>query len=96
MKDPSGKPLNIIRRIAVGDYETFGMHLLQDENGLEVKLIEKDNTNKGAESITHDILQKWLTCGHSPRTYQHLIECLKLSEMCALADLIIGKGIFLY
>ena len=28
---------------------------------LTVALIEKDNINKGAESITEAILQKWLT-----------------------------------
>ena len=43
------------------DYTTFGMCLLQDENGEEVALIEKDHISKGAENITQAILQKWLT-----------------------------------
>ena len=66
----------------------FGMFLLQDKNGLTVALIEKDNINKGAESITEAILQKWLTNDAPTCTYQHLIECLRQSELSALAELI--------
>ena len=52
------------------------MYLLQDENGEEVDLIEKNHIIKGAESVTQTILQKWLTSDAPTRTYQHLIECL--------------------
>ena len=89
MRGADGKPLKIIQTIAAGDYMTFGMYLLQDENGVEVELIEKNNKDKGAERVTQSILQKWLTSGAAPtRTYQHLIECLEQSELGALADLI--------
>ena len=90
LKTRDGKPLKIIQTIAAGDYETFGMFLLQDENGAAVKVIKKGNIHDGAESVTQAILQHWLvTSGDSStRTYQHLIECLRDSELGALADLI--------
>ena len=67
----------------------FGMLLLQDENGAAVKILKKDNIHDGAESITLAILQHWLeTSDSSTRTYQHLIECLRQSELGTLADLI--------
>ena len=97
MRGTDGKPLKIIQTIAAGDYMTFGMYLLQDRNGVEVELIEKNNIHKGAEGVTQSILQKWLKSGAaSTHTYQHLIECLEQSELGALADLItsttMGKG----
>ena len=87
LKTRDDKPLKIIQTIAAGDYETFGMFLLQDENGAAVKVIKKDHD--GAESVTQAILQHWLvTSDSSTRTYQHLIECLRDSELEALAELI--------
>ena len=87
MKRADGKPLKIIDKVSGGDYMTFGMCLLQDENGEQVGLIERDQINKGAEAVTRTIIQKWLTSGAAPtRTYQHLIECLRLSELGALAE----------
>ena len=88
MKGADEKPLKIVQKIAAHDYTTFGMCLLQDENGEEVALIEKDHLSKGAESVTQAILQKWLTSDAPTCTYQHLIECLKQSELGALAELI--------
>ena len=89
MKGADGKPLNIVKKIAAHDYTTFGMYLLQDENGEEVDLIEKDHISKGAESVTKEILKKWLTSDAPTRTYQHLIECLRQSELGALAEQLI-------
>ena len=86
MKGADGKPLKIVQKIAAHDYATFGMYLLQDENGEEVDLIEKDHISKGAESVTKEILKKWLTSDAPTRTYQHLIECLRQSELGALAE----------
>ena len=43
MKGADGKPLKIVQKIAAHDYTTFGMCLLQDENGEEVDIIEKDH-----------------------------------------------------
>ena len=46
MKGADGKPLKIVQKIAAHDYTTFGMCLLQDENGEEVDIIEKDHKLK--------------------------------------------------
>ena len=89
MKGADGKPLKIVQTIAAHDYTTFGMCLLQDENGEDVALIEKDHIIRGAASVTEAILQKWLTSGAPTRTYQHLIECLRQSELGALAEQLI-------
>ena len=87
MKSADGKPLKMIQKIAAGDYTTFGMLLLQDDNGQEVTVIKRDHIHDGTESVTQAILIKWLTSGAaSTRTYQHLIECLRQSELGALAD----------
>ena len=86
MKGADGKPLKIVKKIAANDYTTFGMCLLQDENGEEVDIIEKDH--KGAERVTKEILKKWLKSDAPTRTYQHLIGCLRQSELGALAELI--------
>ena len=86
MKGADSKPLKIIETVAAGDYVTFGMCLLQDENGEQVGLIERDQINKGTEAVTRTIIQKWLTSGAPTRTYQHLIECLRLSELGTLAE----------
>ena len=92
MKGADGKPLKIVQTIAAHDYTTFGMCLLQDENGEEVDLIEK-NHGRRAEYVTRAIIQKWLTNGdESTRTYQHLIECLRQSELGALADQLIAAN----
>ena len=93
MKGTDDRPLKIIETVAAGKYVMFGMRLLQDENGEQVELIERDQINrgKGAEAVTRTIIQKWLTSGAAPtRTYQHLIECLRQSELGALAEKIAG------
>ena len=92
MKGADSKPLKIVHTIAAHDYTTFGMCLLQDENGEEIALLKKNHIHEGAESVTQAILQKWLTSDAPNRTYQHLIECLRQSELGALAELI-GKTI---
>ena len=91
MKGADGKPLNLIQKIAAGDYTTFGMLLLQDDNGEEVTVIKRDHIHDGAVSVTQAILVKWLTSGAAPtRTYQHLIECIRQSELGTLADNVIA------
>ena len=89
MKGADGKPLKIVQKIAAHDYTTFGMCLLQDENGEEVTLLKRNHIHSGAESITEAFLQKWLTSDAPTRTYQHLIECLRESELGALAEQLI-------
>ena len=87
MKGADGKPLNIVQKIAAGDYMTFGMCLLQDENGHEVELIKRNYKQDGVESVVQAVLIKWLTSGAAPtHTYQHLIECLRQSELGTLAE----------
>ena len=86
MKGADSKPLKIIETVAAGDYVTFGMCLLQDQNGEKVGLIERDQISKGTEVVTRTVLQKWLTSGATTHTYHHLIECLEQSELGALAE----------
>ena len=83
MEAPDG--LNVVQKIAAGDYTTFGMHLLHDENGGKVELIKRDHRHDSTEGITDAILRKWLTDGPS-RTYEHLIACLRKCKLGALAD----------
>ena len=85
MKGVDGSHLKIIQKIAAGDYETFGMCLLQDRNGEKVELIKKNNREEGAKHITQAVLKEWLRDGPE-RSYDHLIECLRESEQGALAD----------
>ena len=87
MNGADGKPLKITQTIATGDYMTFGMCLLCDENGDKVELIEKDHIHKGAEchtGHTQKMADKWCS------TYSYistlLIECLRQSELGALAE----------
>ena len=85
-----GKFLNIIKEISAKDYMTFGMYLLQDENGAAVDLLKKNNIHDGAESVTRAIFQQWLASSTAaPHTYQHLIDCLRQSGLNALAELIV-------
>ena len=87
MTGTNGKPLKIIKRIAVGNYKVFGMCLLNDDNMIEVDLLESANKHNDAVGITQAIIQKWLgDAGPSSCTYQHFIECLKQSELGALAE----------
>ena len=64
MKSADGKPLKMVQKIAAGDYMTFGMLLLQDDNGEEVTVIKRDRIHDGAESVTEAVLlmaDKWST-----------------------------------
>ena len=86
MQGTDGTPLNIIKKVAADDYTTFGMCLLQDVNGDQIDIIENNLRHEGAEAITHVIIQKWAKGGGPTCTYQHLIECLRLSGLGALAE----------
>ena len=88
MKGSDGEPLRVIETIAAGNYKMFGMCLLRDKNGTMVDLLKKNHIQDGVENVTQAILQKWLTSDAPTRTYQHLIECLRQSELGALAELI--------
>ena len=88
MKGADGEPLRAIEMIAAGKYKKFGMYLLQDRNGAMVNLLKRNHIHDGAASVTQALLQKWLTSDAPTRTYQHLIDCLRQSELGALAELI--------
>ena len=89
MKGADGKPLNIIQVISAENFMTFGISLLKDENGTAVEVIKKDHIHDGVESITGAILKQWLASTSAPRTYQHLIDCLRLTNgLDGLAELI--------
>ena len=90
MKWVDGKPLDVIGWIAA-NYYTFGMNLLQDENGVKVDVIKRNHTLEGAEAITQEIVKKWLSDGGSRCTYLHLVECLRKSGLGTLADEISGQ-----
>ena len=90
MKRVDGQPLNVIRRIAV-QYYTFGIYLLQDDNGVEVDVIKRDHIQEGNEAIAQAILTKWLRDGGPTCTYPHLVDCLRKSELGALGDEILGQ-----
>ena len=83
MTGTDSNSLRIIPRIAAGDYMTFGICLLQDKNGVEIDLLKRMHHND--LDITEAIFQKWLTSEAPTRTYQHLIECLRMSKLVALA-----------
>ena len=91
MKGTDGTALRIIPRIAAGDYMTFGMCLLQDENGVDVDVLKKKHAHDGPEGITDAIIKKWHTTSGAAstpvtRTWQHLMECLRQSGLGALAE----------
>ena len=86
MRGANGEPLKVVERIAAGDFMTFGMYLLQDDNGDEVEVITNNHKQGGAESVTEAILKRWLTSGAPTHTYDHLMKCLRYSDLGALAD----------
>ena len=96
MRGANGELLKVVQKIAAGDYMTFGMCLLQDENGDEVELIQWNHKQNGAVSVTEAILRRWLKSGAPTCTYHHLIECLRVSKLGTLADdittAIVGQG----
>ena len=75
MKEADGRPLKIVETIVASDY-----------NGAAVDILKKNHISESAEAITQSIIKKWLTSGAHTRTYQHLIECLRQSELGALAE----------
>ena len=96
MRGANDEPLNIVQKIAAGDYMTFGMYLLQDKNGDDVDLLKKNHIQDGAESVTEAILKRWLKSGAPTCTYDYMIKCLRESGLGALAinmtTAIVGKG----
>ena len=70
------------------DFERFGSLLLDDSNGLKVKVITTAERNDPVK-ITTVILQKWLQGkGILPVTWQTLVKCLKEANLNTAADYI--------
>ena len=79
-----GKVVNIPVEIAT-KYVQFGTFLLDDRNGLRVRIIEH-KYHCDAEQINTEILQKWLTeRGKKPVTWATLIEVLRDIDLSAVA-----------
>lgn len=74
-KLPAG-PTNIAKRIGT-DWKTFGIALLDDEDGVIVQAIQQENLGH-AERINLDILQKWIRGeGIRDRTWRGLLGALE-------------------
>ena len=89
MKKQDGSDLNLFATIAGNcNIESFGMFLLSDDNGSEVKVLEADYARKGTEAFVKSIITKWLMkCSPAaPCTYVHLEQCLREVGLGALAD----------
>ena len=70
------------------DYEKFGILLLNDDNGIRVKAIEKTK-NGDPVGITVEILRQWLLGkGRKPVTWQTLVECLQYTNLHVPAGII--------
>ena len=83
LKAPDG--LSIIESIAAKDYTTFGMYLLDDDNGNKVDMIKKKDRNAEVPAIVEAIIKDWLEVTDPVPTYSHFVECLKDAGMGALS-----------
>ena len=69
-------------------YNEFGIHLLQDDNGVRVSAIEHQY-HGAAEDINCHILQEWLQGrGISPVSWATLVDTLRTIQLNELAILI--------
>ena len=76
--------INIPERIGT-QYKTFGIFLLNDDNGAKVEAIAKEEGESIQISIK--IMSKWLQGeGMQPPTWSTIIEALKMSNLGALAE----------
>ena len=98
MEKIDGSDLKFIETVAGNYTPLFGIFLLSDENGSEVKVLETEH-KPGTEAVVIAIITKWLTKGSpdAPCTYEHLIRCLREARLGALAeDLADALGGMLY
>ena len=80
--------INIIQRIAgTGDYHQFGIHLLVDNDGSQMRVLEQDNPNDSV-GIVRETLRKWIQgkSGLTPTTWKTLIRCLQDKKLNTLTD----------
>ena len=62
IKAPDG--LSIIESIAAKDFKTFGMYLLNDDNGQKVKMVQKSNVTEELPGVVEAIINAWLDMRH--------------------------------
>ncbi|KAL5505335.1 hypothetical protein EMCRGX_G006750 [Ephydatia muelleri] len=80
-----GGTINVIQRIGV-NYSTFGIFLLNDDNGTLVDALKSEHL-LNAENITTAILQRWLEGkGKTPVSWATLIGALRQATLNTLAD----------
>ena len=64
----------------------FGVTLLEDENGVNVRNLERNHTNNIVD-INTEIIQKWIAGrGKKPVTWGTFIKVLRDIELTNLAD----------
>ena len=79
--------INITKEIG-DEYKCFGILLLQDLNGQKIKSIEFKHQSDPSQ-ITTEIFEEWLAGkGKQPVTWGTLVETLRDTELCTLADVI--------
>lgn len=79
------KTIDILESIGT-DYMTFGLFLLNDENGRIVSSIEKQRMQRSHE-INKDILDRWIAGnGLKPVTWNTLVKCLRKAKLHTLAN----------
>ena len=86
-----GSKVNIPKQIGC-EYQTFGILLLHDENGLFVENIIHDNKENGVEDVNISIIREWLKGkGRLPVSWKTLIEVLLEMNLKVLAGDIEGR-----
>ena len=79
--------INITKQIG-NEYECFGIFLLQDSNGQKIKGIKSKHQSDPSQ-INTEIFEEWLAGkGKQPVTWGTLVETLRDTELCTLADVI--------
>ena len=76
-------------------YEKFEVFLLNDENGDKMKIIKHDYSSKGAESITQEILCRWLKGEGLSVTWKNLakaFEKIDVSPPFSSLEIFVEKG----
>ena len=77
--------INIPEQIGT-NYKTFGIFLLKDDNGTIISGIERAKMHAAAE-INEAILERWIGGkGQGPFTWDTLVQCLRDTELNALAN----------
>ena len=79
-----GSQINILEKVGV-KYFDFGLYLLNDDNGTQLSIIEKNNKGD-IISIVREIVQKWLAGNGRPVSWVTLISVLKDIKLIRLAE----------